>query len=133
MVSKIDALVMWTTRIDAMVAFYQALGLTLVPEQHGSGPVHYVTKELGAHFAIYALESRSGDMEGKSPGRAEPGGTQIGFQTDDIEALWSLVESSSYEVVKELETARWGRRFVVEDPDGRAVEVNQVTLNATKH
>ncbi|MCB9441157.1 MAG: VOC family protein [Mycolicibacterium sp.] len=45
-VSALDYLVIYVSDLEASAQFYGALGLTLVREQHGSGPVHY-SAQLG--------------------------------------------------------------------------------------
>ncbi|MDT9681067.1 VOC family protein [Streptomyces sp. TRM76323] len=37
----IDLVVLYTTRLDDCREFYRSIGLDLVREQHGTGPVHY--------------------------------------------------------------------------------------------
>jgi catechol 2,3-dioxygenase-like lactoylglutathione lyase family enzyme len=45
-VSALDYLVIYVSDLEASAQFYGALGLTLVREQHGFGPVHY-SAQLG--------------------------------------------------------------------------------------
>jgi hypothetical protein len=47
----VSLLVLYTTRWDECVAFYSGLGLPLVLEQHGSGPVH-VAAELANGLVV---------------------------------------------------------------------------------
>ena len=57
-VSALDYLVIYVSDLEASAQFYGALGLTLVREQHGFGPVHY-SAQLGPTVleAIAALQA----------------------------------------------------------------------------
>lgn len=49
--ARISLLVLYTEQLDACRSFYAGLGLPLVQEQHGAGPVHYAA-ELGDGLVI---------------------------------------------------------------------------------
>ena len=44
---SMSLIVLRTGTIDAMLAFYHALGLVFVQEQHGTGAIHYSTALAG--------------------------------------------------------------------------------------
>ena len=39
--TTLSLMVLRTDNIEAVLAFYQAIGLQFQQEQHGSGPIHY--------------------------------------------------------------------------------------------
>ncbi|MDL4821010.1 glyoxalase/bleomycin resistance/dioxygenase family protein [Actinomadura opuntiae] len=88
-------IVIYTARLEECRAFYAGLGLDLRPERHGSGPDHYAAVlEDGAVFELYPAGTR------------EPTGRlRLGFATT---AGACGLEPG---------------RHVLDDPDGRAVEV----------
>lgn len=57
-------LVIYTERLDACREFYDALGLPLVREQHGNGPVHYAA-EFPNGFVLELYPARSGQATGR--------------------------------------------------------------------
>ncbi|MFB4300980.1 glyoxalase/bleomycin resistance/dioxygenase family protein [Actinomadura sp. NTSP31] len=86
--------VIYTTRLEECRAFYAGLGLHLHPERHGSGPAHYAAVlDEGVVFELYPA------------GAGEPTGRlRLGFTTRTAPTLEP-------------------GRHVLQDPDGRAVEV----------
>jgi hypothetical protein len=48
-------LVLKTPQVDRLRAFYQALGVELAEEQHGSGPVHYAGQVGDTVLEVYPL------------------------------------------------------------------------------
>ena len=72
--ASLRLLVLRSPRLEAMQAFYRSLGIPLVPEQHGTGPVHYV-----GHLGALVLEI-SPLKDG-----AEPDTTRLGLAVFDLE------------------------------------------------
>ncbi|MGI5170083.1 VOC family protein [Spirillospora sp. CA-253888] len=94
-------IVIYTTRLEECREFYQKLGLPLLPEKHGSGPEHYAAVLDGGHvFELYP--ARSGEPTGR---------LRLGF---------SLKPTAAYPV----------GRHIVQDPDGRAIELHVEEVEA---
>lgn len=112
-------LVLRTRSMEAARAFYQAIGLTMAEEKHGSGPVHYSSQVGETLIEIYpgadheVLESQSG------------GATMLGFHVHSLDSVLTAVEQTGAKLLKPPKTTPWGRRAIVQDPDGRAVELNE--------
>jgi lactoylglutathione lyase len=117
---EISSLVLFSADSGRTVAFYRALGLPLVDERHEEGPPHMVTELGDIHFAIYQAESG-----GRAPGRRVAGSTFGGFYVGSLDQVQSELTSAGVRLLTEHERMPWGCRIVVEDPDGRAVEINQ--------
>lgn len=118
----VDALVLTSARAEELVRFYRALGVPLEDERHDDGPLHWAC-ELGAvHFAIYACGS---DDATRAPGRGTGGSTLVGLRVPDVDAVTAAAVAAGARVLVAVEDVPWGRRSVVEDPDGRPVELNQ--------
>ena len=114
----IGAIVLWTSRLNEMVAFYKAIGLPLEEEDHGEGPLHFAC-ELGAtHFAIF--EAKQGDAVSRGTG----GCTMIGLQVSNVDEAYAIAKSLGAATVWEPRDMPWGRAAQVLDPDGRPVELN---------
>ena len=119
--THVDAVVLHAADLHATVAFYRALGLPLDDEEHDEGPLHIACDigwEQSAHFAIFEGE----------PGAAPPfktaGSTMLGFSAEILDEAWAAAQAARLQVVMEPHDVPWGRRFVLQDPDGRRVEIN---------
>jgi hypothetical protein len=51
--TSLSLLVLRTARIDACLVFYQRLGLAMVEEKHGKGPINYSSSSNGITVEIY--------------------------------------------------------------------------------
>ena len=116
---ELGALILFTNRLAETVAFYRALCLPLEEEDHEGGPVHFACELGPVHLAVFAA------AEGKAPPHRTSGGTMPGFAVPSIDSTFAAVEALGSKVVQPPEEFPWGPRFLVEDPDGRTVEVFQ--------
>lgn len=95
--TRIALMVLYTDHLEKSRAFYTGLGLALVQEQHRRGPIHYAaTLPDGTVIELY-------------PATAErpASSVRLGFTVDSRTVTPPLAPG----------------RHVVEDPDGRAVEL----------
>lgn len=116
------SLVLFTSEVDRSVEFYRALGVPLQHEDHGSGQVHFAAELAGVHFAIYPATE-----EGTAPARRVGGSCFPGFFVTSLAEVRTAVEALGVRIVEDHESMPWGCRIIVEDPDGRAVEINDRT------
>jgi catechol 2,3-dioxygenase-like lactoylglutathione lyase family enzyme len=92
-------------------AFYAALGLELVREQHEGGPVHHaVVLEGGVVLELYP-----------SSERAMPSSVRLGLRVSDVEAAAQAVSKLFPASV----SSRSVQRAIVVDPDGNTVELTR--------
>lgn len=91
-------LVIYTEALDECLHFYVSLGLTFVPERHGSGALHYAAALPGG--VVFELYPATED-------RVTTRALRLGFTVK----------------VNGLHTSLPPGRHVREDPDGRTVEV----------
>ncbi len=112
----LNLVVVYSRDVKAAKDFYRCLGMTFKQEKHGSGPEHYAA-ELGAVvFEIYPCR-------GTSP----TGNTRLGFRLSSVDRVLDLLRQQKVNVLSEPRDSPWGRRAVVEDPDGNRVELTQTT------
>jgi predicted enzyme related to lactoylglutathione lyase len=104
-----------TRQIEDLLRFYGAIGIELVREQHGKGPVHYACLMGDAVFEIYPTSD-------DAPADAT---TRLGFTVENLTALINALKSIGVEMVTEPKQTEWGYRAVARDPDGRSVELVQ--------
>lgn len=116
----IGAVIIVTADLEAAVAFYKAIsGLILEREQHGADdPVHYAVEADGCHVAIFGA-----NHAGSAPAPRTAGETMIGFEVSSVEASVDAARSLGASILQEPQDYPWGRRALIEDPDGRRVEV----------
>jgi catechol 2,3-dioxygenase-like lactoylglutathione lyase family enzyme len=112
--TSLKLLVLKTRELDRLRNFYRLLGISFVPEQHGTGPLHYAGLVGGVVLELYPLP----------PGTAaDEGLPRMGFSVADLAATLRLLESAGATVVSRPRQTEWELRAVVRDPDGRAVEL----------
>ena len=102
-----------------MLRFYRAAGLEFIEEQHGAGPVHYSSDLSGTILEIYP------GADGVAPDRKAGGATMIGFYVKSLDATLTALEALQAEVVSGAKEGPWGKRAVVLDPDGRAIDLTE--------
>ena len=117
---SINLIVLRTARIEPMLNFFAALGLNFVEEKHGSGPIHYSTQLGNMILEIYPGE------DGSALDRKTGGATMIGLLVDSVDETLSKLSELDITPLSPPKDSLWGRRAVVLDPDGRAVEISEV-------
>ena len=115
---ELDLVALYVRDIEAAREFYACLGLSLQPEQHGTGPRHYAAMLGGAVFEIYP--NRDGERKGV---------LRIGFQVASVDGIIQRLRQRHVPILAEPKESAWGRRAVVEDPDGNRVELTQKSLS----
>jgi lactoylglutathione lyase len=121
LMTELSSLVLFTGHIEQARAFYRAVGLTLDDEDHGGGPVHYATDISGVHFALF--DARSGS--GRAPQWRDAGSSFPGFYVTSLDDTVAALAARGAPVLAAHQVRDWGCRAIVEDPDGRPVEINQ--------
>lgn len=110
---KLNLLVLRCRDIETSRLFYEHLGIEFQKEKHGSGPEHYASVFEGMVFELYPLK-------GDEPVDRSRLGFAVNLETDLKESL----EAADIEIFSSYEFD--GRLiFVVQDPDGRKVELSQ--------
>ena len=95
-------------------AFYEALGLRFVAEQHATGPAHLAAALAdGVVVELYPAEG-----EPTAPERGSVGDVRLGFVVAPFEAVLDQLAAAGAVV-----PAPGGGQAVVTDPDGRRVVV----------
>ena len=118
--TEMASLVLYAADPGMTAAFYRAIDLELADEDHGEGPVHFATELGPVHFAIYPAEAPGRARERRSGGSFFPG-----FYVESLDHAAQALAQVGAPMLSGHEQLPWGCRVVAEDPDGRAVEVNQ--------
>ena len=117
--TELASLVLFSADVEATGRFYRAVGVVFADEDHGEGPVHLAAELGDVHFALYPATA-----PGRAPERRSAGSSFPGIWVDSLDDALRDVTALGAPVLSGHEVMPWGCRFVVEDPDGRAVEIN---------
>ncbi|HET6879248.1 MAG TPA: VOC family protein [Pirellulales bacterium] len=107
-------LVLKTNRLEPLCKFYSSLGVEFAVEKHGAGPVHYAGTVGDAVLELYPLAA--GAM-------ADTTAPRLGFAVTDVQRVTAELESLVAKIVSMPRQTKWGLRAVLNDPDGRPVEI----------
>jgi len=119
--TELSSLVLFTGHLEQARAFYRAVGLALDGEDHGDGPLHYATDIGAVHFAIFD----AGPSSGRAPQWRESGSSFPGFYVTSLDDTVAALTAQGAPVLAAHQVRDWGCRAIIEDPDGRPVEINQ--------
>lgn len=111
--ATLNLLVLYASDLEQTARFYAALGLELIAEQHGSGPRHYACTCGTLVLEIYPARA-------DEPERA---GGMLGFGVADLAPVLAALATQSAPVLRPPTLGERGLRCVVQDPDGRRVEL----------
>ena len=113
---KINLVVLKTLLPDDLAKFYGQMGIKFENHRHGSGPLHYAAQLDGLVFEIYPLP--------KDKEKADDT-LRLGFTVDNLDEIIERLRSSGGKVIKEPSMTEWGYVSIVEDVDGRKIELKQ--------
>jgi lactoylglutathione lyase len=113
---NINLLVLKTPRPAELASFYEKLGVQFEQQQHDTGPMHYAAQIDGIIFEIYPLP--------KNREKADDT-LRLGFTVDDLLATVKRLKDSGAKIIQEPVVTEWGYGAVVEDLDGRKVELKR--------
>jgi len=115
----LNLIILRTADLKQTAEFYQQLGLEFIEERHGAGPIHYACELNGLVLEIYP------GKPGTAPDRKSSGATTLGFQVNSLEAMLEALKAKGGLVLTPPQESQWGRRAVVQDPEGRAIELTE--------
>jgi catechol 2,3-dioxygenase-like lactoylglutathione lyase family enzyme len=118
----LNLIVLRVSNLESSLRFYQALGLEFVQEQHGKGLVHYACELDNLVIELYPGKEAA-PLNYKSAGA-----TWLGFQVDSIDLVLELLNTLPVTILTPLRDTPRGRRILIQDPDGRAIELIEAKL-----
>ena len=112
---SLNLVVLRVQDLAAARRFYEAFGLAFEVHRHGRGPEHLAggCGQDSAVLEIYPLR------EGQVPTTS----VRIGFSVDAVDPyIPALVEAGGM-IIEAPHDSEWGRRAVVQDPEGHKIEL----------
>jgi lactoylglutathione lyase len=100
---------------EMCVKFYEAIGLRFEIHSHGGGPEHLAAACGAVTFEIYPKRN---DDDTTSA-------TRLGFSVPDVDSSVAKLLGAGGRLVASAKESPWGRRAVVDDPDGHRIELTQ--------
>lgn len=118
---KLNLLVIRTQNPEALKSQYELLGMIFEYHKHDQGPYHYACEMKGFVFEIYPLT--------KSMTTADVS-LRLGFDVTNLIQTIESLKNSNWKVLSEIQETPWGNIAVVQDIDGRKVELkNTPSIN----
>ena len=109
---SLNLVVIYSHNLTKSIGFYEKLGLTFEQEQHGKGPVHYSCNLGSVVLEIYPALNNTVTTK-----------LRLGFSLPDIEKVMEDIKTLGQFVITEPTRSEWGKRAVIEDPDGYKLEL----------
>jgi len=123
MTIQFSSSVLFVRDLQVSRAFYEGLLQQKVLLDHGPN----IGFEAG--FALWQTSHADSVIFGElqpHPGRMGSGNLELYFETDEIEQVWTKMETAGVSVIHPIREQPWGQRvFRVEDPDGYIVELGE--------
>ena len=114
---EIKLIVIRTNALEALVGFYALLGMRFEHHRHGNSPYHYSANIGATVFEIYPL----------AKGQVEPDRhLRLGFSLTDFDGVVAELVHKGVHFHLAPAPSDFGWMAVVEDPDGRKVELYKI-------
>ena len=110
---QLQLVVIYSTQLETIRAFYELLGMTFARERHGRGPEHFAAQLGELVFEIYPAPTD--DPPANS--------VRLGFAVASLDRLVETLVEAGGKLISEPLDSPWGRRAVVADPEGRRLEL----------
>lgn len=111
---RLNLVVIRSRDVERSANFYREIGLSFDKHRHGDGPEHCACNLDGVVFEIYPA------CAGGSTAA-----TRLGFAVEDVDAVAESLLSLGARMKVPAADSPWGRRAVLEDADGHAIELTQ--------
>lgn len=111
---ELNLLVLRCRDLETCKRFYEQLGFSFLKEQHGTGPLHYATELGGLVFELYPLKLGAAVDQ-----------TRLGFRLSVEGSLEERLNRAKIDIISRYEFQQ-RRILVVQDPDGRKVELSPI-------
>ena len=114
---RLNLLVIRTKQAQKLVQFYELLGLSFTQHRHENGPLHYAAEQDNFVLEIYPLSKTQAIADNS---------TRLGFEIERLDKIIQQLQKEGIEIKKMPYQSPWGYRAVVQDWDGRKVELIEI-------
>jgi len=114
----LSLLVIKTNQLQEQFEFYSTLGIEFQYHRHGKGPFHYASTNGNPTIEIYPLPK-----EVLQPDTT----TRLGFSVENLDFIIQLLTTRGTIIVSAPAVTEWGYSAIVQDADGRKIELTQMT------
>ena len=101
---------------EKLVVFYKTIGLQFEKHAHGNGPEHFASTHDGVTFEIYPRRDTADATTA----------VRLGFGVANVDAAITNLLHAGGRLVSPPKDSPWGRRAVIDDPEGHRIELTQV-------
>lgn len=115
---KLNLLVIRTQDPELLKSQYELLGMAFEYHKHEKGPYHYASEIDGCVFEIYPLT--------KSMTKPDAS-LRLGFTVNNLIQLVTALKNTNWEVLSDIQQIPWGQTAIIQDLDGRKVELKDRT------
>ncbi|MEM1216152.1 MAG: VOC family protein [Bacteroidota bacterium] len=109
-------LVIRSDRPARLAEFYTQLGLQFDYHRHGTGAWHYSAERDGLVFEIYPLLKNQTNADTS---------LRLGFTVSNLDQLLDQLSERNVTILRPAQVTEWGYVAVVQDPDGRKLELKE--------
>ncbi|SEW52516.1 VOC family protein [Chitinophaga arvensicola] len=107
-------IVIKTSQPDLLSGFYTSLGFQFHYHRHGNGPFHYASVGEGPLLEIYPLPKNVTVADHT---------TRLGFTVANVDDILQKLPEAT--IISAPELTEWGYSAIIQDPDGRKIELLQ--------
>lgn len=116
--AELSLLVIKTDKMQEQHDFYTLLGFTFEYHKHDKGPYHFASTGSAWVLEIYPLPKSNSVPDNT---------TRLGFHVPFLQNMIDKLKASGIKIVAEPAQTAWGFSAIVEDCDGRKIELTEVT------
>ncbi|WP_423737457.1 VOC family protein [Chitinophaga caseinilytica] len=113
---NISLIVIKTNQLEKQADFYSRLGFQFDYHNHGNGPFHFASVGSPVVLEIYPLPKRIAAADNT---------TRLGFQVHSLDELIRNLQADGVTIVSFPAHSDWGYTAVVQDYDGRKIELSE--------
>lgn len=113
---SIHLIVIKTNKLQEQAAFYSNLGFHFDYHKHGNGPYHHASTGDNIVLEIYPLPKGVSQSDHT---------TRLGLTVENLDSLTETLQSQGVRIVNPPARTEWGYTAVIEDLDGRKIELTE--------
>ena len=110
--TELNLIVIRSKDMNKLASFYGILDIDFVQHRHDKGPEHF-SAELGS--IVFEIYPQRNDNDNTT-------NIRLGFTVNNIDKVLVDLINAGATIVSDVKDSPWGRRAVIDDPEGHRVE-----------